>query len=503
MTRLYKSDPSVGDSGKESLQVVDVDVLELRVPCRTFRIRYKLAEPGQFSLTTEFLLRLLRLTEEIPEELIGKFFEFSPDETRFVVDFVEASGHAEREAGRVELTENGHALFESEEEPVLFEVHPRHERFDFDLLAWAPTEPRKQLSAFEFRLPELPLPNTTDVGRGSEYVFKAFPRYFQEFRAKRGGNRFEKQTLYTIDDVEPEQRYSTLLPVTVSVRIDNPGVAETSLVEWRTGPELEDRGAIVQSCAAVVKEIRRASSESIEAGLEIFSKCVPEQVARFIKGTHFDLGAYFKIASRQAGDLRVDRPTVRTVGSIWTDANKSRFALALKYAVARTAQTPKMVFWVRPDVYHWGMTTRVQEILLAIRGQFRREPDSNPAGLNTVLVGDDRTPHIFKDAFDAVIRADSKYLPGVLEALLVPGHLAYIAVHVPIGEADGFPIPLGVLSFDLAVVARVTKLLKAVLSDPMARIAYVGFPSENVLADAVSAMEFKTEVEVAPAEKNV
>src|ERR1700728_224549 len=38
--------PSVSD-------LVDVNVIELRLPCRSFRIRYKVAEPGEFSMTTE------------------------------------------------------------------------------------------------------------------------------------------------------------------------------------------------------------------------------------------------------------------------------------------------------------------------------------------------------------------------------------------------------------------------------------------------------------------
>ena len=96
--------------------------------------------------------------------LVGEFFGLSPDETRFIVDFVESLGYAKRKNGRVYLTDSGRALFAGGEEPALFEVHTKQERFDFDLIAFAPADAQKWLTPFAYELPELTLVDPEDPG---------------------------------------------------------------------------------------------------------------------------------------------------------------------------------------------------------------------------------------------------------------------------------------------------------------------------------------------------
>jgi hypothetical protein len=178
--------------GKEPQDVVEINRLELRLPCRTYRISYKVSENSEFSLATEFLLRLLRLADGMQEEAIGEFFGFTSDEIRFVIDYLENAGYARRGNGRVYLSESGHALFVDGEEPRLFEVHSKQELFEFDLISSTPADVRKGLTQFEHELPELPLEVTQDPGQTSKRIFQSFSRFFQEFRSRRGGSRLEK-----------------------------------------------------------------------------------------------------------------------------------------------------------------------------------------------------------------------------------------------------------------------------------------------------------------------
>src|SRR5262249_506370 len=156
---------------------------------------------------TEFLLRLSRLADGLQEDAIGEFFGFNPNETRFIVDFVESVGYVQRKNGRVYLTDGGHGLFAGSDEPALFEVHAKQAASDFDLIAVAAAD-KRPLTPFEYELPELSLAESKEHGKASKHVFKSFGRFFQEFRFKKGGSRLEKQSLYTIDDVQAEQRYS-------------------------------------------------------------------------------------------------------------------------------------------------------------------------------------------------------------------------------------------------------------------------------------------------------
>jgi len=463
-------------------QNIDVDVIELRLPCRYFRIHYKVAETGQFSLTTEFLLRLLRFGDGMLEKDVGQFFAFSSEETRFVVNYVEDLGFAARRNGRVFLTDAGHAQFRSSDDPALFEVHSKQDRFEFDLVSWAPADLRRHFSPFENRLPELPFTATDDIGHGSPRVAKSFARHFQGFRLRRGANKIEKETLYSVDDVQAEQRYSALVPVTIAVRPDDPSIAEASLLDWKDSGDLQDRPEIVDACASFVKEISYSASASMASRCDWIRTCAPEQVDRFMKNDLFDAQAFFHAASLQAGELRSDRPTVRVVGNLWTNANAVRLATALKNAVRRGSTLAKMIIWLRPQSRYWGMTTRIERIFEAVRQQFV-DSEAPQTTRKSVLLTDE-APQLFRDMFDAIVGIGTNPLDAAAEIFLVPGSVAFVATHVRLGKhGHGYPVPLGVMSFDPGVVSRATDLIKEVLAPSHVRPLHCGWECKSLLTE--------------------
>jgi len=396
------------------------------------------------------------------EEAIGEFFGFTSDEIRFVIDYLENAGYARRGNGRVYLSESGHALFVDGEEPRLFEVHSKQELFEFDLISSTPADVRKGLTQFEHELPELPLEVTQDPGQTSKRIFQSFSRFFQEFRSRRGGSRLEKQSLYTVDDVQPELRYNSIIPVKLLVRADDPAYVEINLLDWRSGAELEDRATVVQSCAKFASSIHSRSDELSKEAIQWLVTCAPEQTQRFIKNDTLDVEGFFRACVRQAGELRVDRPTVRIVGNLWTEANRTRMAAALRYAVARPHLNPKLQIWLRPNVPHWGATTRLPELLAAVDKQFHGEGESER--VRSVLIGEEHSSPIFNYGFNAVLNIMHRDLPAGLELFLVPGQVCYIAIHSPIGSDDAYPIPVGVLSFDPKITNLAQQSLSALLS---------------------------------------
>ena len=470
----------------EPLDMIEVNVLEVRLPCRGFRISYKVAETAEFSLTTEFLLRLSRLADGLTEDAVGEFFGFNPDETRFVVDYVESVGYVQRKDGRVYLTDSGHGLFAGTDEPALFEVHAREERFDFDLIAFAPADPWKNLTQFEYELPELAL-GPEDPGEASKRVFKSFRRFFQEFRFKKGGSRLEKQSLYTVDDVQAGQRYSSILPVTLAVRRDDPGFPETSLLQWRTGPELDDRAAILQSCVNFAKGIRGRLVQVSPKAKDWLVACAPETLSRFSRNQVFDADAFFRATVRQAGELRIDRQTVRVIGHLWTDANRTRFASAMKYAAANSSRDPVMQIWLRPGVPYWGMTTRLPDVLGAVSRKFGQQ-EQDARAVRAIMIGGESASPGFKNVFNAIVEVADKDLPSGLEIFLVPGHVAYVALNTPIGHDEGYPIPVGIMSFDQTVVAAVQQRVLELLTTSYCMPAFCDWQSGDLVAEIEAAL---------------
>lgn len=468
----------------DSEELVDIDVIELKLPCRAFRIDYKLAEPGEFSLTTEFMLRLLRYADGLSEAAISEFFAFTTDETCFVVDLVQKDGFARRKNGKVYLSEAGHRLFTNSDDPGLFEVHKKQERFDFDLLAFAPAD-RKSLDEFEFRLPEISMGDVSENERVADLARESFRRFFHEFRIKKGGKAFEAETLYTIDNVQAEQRFSALVPVTLAVRPDDPRFPEANMTGWRSGTELEDRAEVAVQCATFAKNITTRSDQIWSETVKLLSDVAPIQMMGAYNANTFKARVFFKAALKQAGELRVDRPTIRTVGHLWTQRNRIRFASAVKYALSNSAGAPPYQFWLRPSIPYWGITKRLSAITEAVRNQFLESSEDIPL-IHSIMIGDDRRSDLFKHACDGCISLPDYALPAAIEAFLVPNHIAYVAVNAPMDSEEGYPIPLGILTFDPASVTKVQRFLETILES---RVAYESHCSwrPNGLMDEVRA----------------
>ena len=87
------------------------------------------------------------------------------------------------------------------------------------------------------------------------------------------------------------------------------------------------------------------------------------------------------------------------------------------------------------------------------------------AGFEVTLIGRFSGDHRgqYRHVFNGVIDLPARDIPGGLELYLVPGHIAYVAVHTPVGRTEGYPIPLGILSFDPEAVGRVQASLSKIL----------------------------------------
>jgi hypothetical protein len=483
MTRLEP------DQDEEQVDRVEVDAIDLRLPCRGFSVSYKVAEQGKLSLTMEFVLRLLHAADGLLEDAVGEFFGFSGEECLYAIDQTVAYGYVDRQEGRVFLTDAGRSLFTAgSDEPALFEVRSRHDLVDVDLIAFAPGDSWRQLDQFEFRLQELTVPSAEAVGKASHRVRQSFTKHFHEFRRRYAGAG-ELATLYTVDDVRAGRRYAAVVPVKVSVRPDNPAVPEADLLSWKTGFELEDRAAVVQACASVVQKMTTTEAAQ-EQTATLLEACAPAQMARFIKNGQVNWLSFFRATIRQAGKLQADRPTVRVVGRVWVRANKARLASAAQRGADAGGRRPQMVLWLRSGTPHWGMTSEVGEIITAIRRAFSNLEAASPPldGMPAVLIGSAPQEH-FQHVFDAVVTVPSRHVPVGTEILLVPGRLAFVLAEALMGSAQGFPIPMGIVTMDPEAIRHVHSFMTDVISAGGSSVTHCAWKTDEPLADIDRALE--------------
>ncbi|HHH1419505.1 TPA: hypothetical protein ACPY6L_004198, partial [Yersinia enterocolitica] len=125
MSRVPASSSYDTNQGEDTSSI-DIGIYDVLLPCRRYRVTFKVAEVGKVSLTTEFLLRLIHTVDGMPETAVAKFFSFEPQEMTYLLNDAVSLGYISRGAGRLWLTTAGRQLFVPwDEAPQIYNVDTR------------------------------------------------------------------------------------------------------------------------------------------------------------------------------------------------------------------------------------------------------------------------------------------------------------------------------------------------------------------------------------------
>jgi hypothetical protein len=446
-------------TSKETLDdaVVDVGVFDVLLPSRFFSITHKVAELGRVSMTTEYLLRLLSAVDGIDEEQVKEFFAFDLREMAFVLAEAEANDYVVRTNGRLWLTSTGRGLFrDGSAEPQIFDVEKRTERVGLDLFALAPQE-RESLSRFEGCLPELQPKDVAAISNASERVPEAFRRHYTELATRRDKDGLKKRALYSVDNVTAGDRFSSIVNIVARSSASRPDFPEPDLSGWQPGRDLDDRAAVVESVveflAALKVENRLETPEAYGTLLQL----APEFLKEFTRRDGLAVDRFYREAVARAGEFRIDRPTIPLLGPLFTRENNKRLGDALGYASKNLGDRPGEFLWVIPDVA-WGMT-RVLPLTLEMIRRHVAATDDEVSAVRALAVHPRRRERHIEEAF-SVVDTTGYDLQAELELLLIPKMLMAALVHAPLRARGAFPVPLGIMSFDLDTVSRTEDFLR-------------------------------------------
>ena len=461
----------LGDKQKhaDAPEAVEVDSLDVRLPCRSFQIQYKIAEAGQHSLSSEFLLRLLRVAGDLAEDVVSGFFGFDSAETAFAIGEAEKRGLVSRTSGRVHLTAAGlEAFAKGGGKPQLYDVHRKSGRFDFDTISFSPAKTRP-LAEFKRELCELPIADETRLARASQEAREGFRRHFREFLTDRFDQEADKKGLYAIDEVTADRRRDEVVPMRISVTTEAPGKPRPSVPDWRSGYELDSRSEVQASIANLASSLEVEPSWTADEAFDILIEVAPEQASRFRRGGRFDREAYFRNAARLVGDIQANRRTVPIIGTAWTNRNVERLSSAARLLRReRVGGGPPIAFWLRPALAHWGSNAGLPELAPAIMSEMDPPDDEGPAvrygcigaGASAGSGGNARG----RRAFTRFLSLHQAAVPQGLEIFLVPRRLAIVSVHGALSRDRGYPVALGVLTVDGLCIERVHGIVSGILS---------------------------------------
>jgi hypothetical protein len=432
-------------------------IYDVLLPCRLYTIDHKVTEVGRVSLTAEFLLRLLKSVDGMNESDVAAFFGFDHRDMSFVLNEVDTHGYVDRKDGKLWLTAVGQALFrDASPYPEIYEIEERRETVAFDLIALAPQE-RGSLELFELRLPELKLRDPDIASSATTRIPKAFRIFYPEIVSRRDPAAAAKRSLYSVDDVTPKDRFSSVVRISVVCRAARPSAAEPDLSDWRSDHERDDRAAVTESAARFVESLNVSRRADDRDAYQLLFDIAPEYLKDFARRDGFSVDRYFREALTREGDVRIDRPTVSIVGSLLTRDNSRRLFDIADYGLRQALRPPTCLLWLPPQLPCWGATSALPAFLGQIRtrvgaltGVATQETD-----IQIVALVAGRPPKYIEAAFDRVASTDSTRIPPALELLVIPRTLAAVVVHTPIGASNGAAVPIGIASFDARVVSRV------------------------------------------------
>lgn len=442
---------------------VELDIIDVLLPCRAYEMKYKVAVEAKVSPTLEFLLRLLKSAPGMYEPDVAEFFGFSANELEYVLNEASEPGYVERRQGRLWLTTAGDSLFHADEkEPSIYRVETRRRSIGFDLVAIAP-QPRKRPDSIERFLPELGLSDPTGSGRLTLQLPMRFERFFREIADQIDRGKGEKRQLYSIDPaIVPQERYQVPLRIRTYARASNPSVPEIDLSSWRPEHEIADRPQIENAVARFVADLAAPANQlDAVAAYDVLVTLAPEFLRDFTVRTGLNEKRYWREAVGRVGEARSDRKTIPLVGSLLLEDNLQRFLSILKYGVPNATVAPERIITVAPQTRHWGATTRLRGLLTLIKEEVGRI-DTGDATFKTLSTCLTRAapPRYIVETFDEIAEGHAARFPRGLELHLVPSIAMAAIVHAPLGASMGNTVPLGIASFDPVVLKRCEQYLE-------------------------------------------
>lgn len=462
----------------DDMSSIEIGLYDVLLPCRRYRVTFKVAEVGKVSLTTEFLLRLIHTVDGMPETAVAKFFSFEPQEMTYLLNDAVSLGFISRSAGRLWLTTAGRQLFVPwDEAPQIYNVDTRTMNVGFDMLSFSP-EDKTWMEHFDNRLPELPI-DPLIARTAKEQIPISFKHHFNDLTSRRHTRYDARKTLYSIDEVIPTERYTAIVPIVVKSLRTNPAQGEPSLLVWRSEEQLEDRRPITSAIANFVDELRMDLPTDANLHYKILADLAPDLMQDYLGKDGISIERFYRdTALLKGAGFRRNRRTVPILGPL-ISIKTTRLLLDGLSRTSANSQIdciPKKFYWRAPLNRHWGLSRSLPKLCEGITDYLATKMGEDIPRLVSVLIREERTRGPER-AFSEVQETAPNSLPSSLEIILIPGLLVAVVVHLPIQAMNGHAVPLGFISIEDNVVTKAEKLLK--------EVTVIELPKERITDDMI------------------
>jgi hypothetical protein len=379
----------------------------------------------------------------------------------FLLNDAVSLDYVSREAGRLWLTSAGRGLFLlGGDIPQIFNVEKRSWTQGFDLISFAP-QGKDRTEAFDNHLHVLEV-NQALVSKGREQVPPSFKKHFREITAKQSSRSLLKHSLYSIDGVSAEDKFSAVVPVIVKASVSSLTLGEPDLLEWRPEHELDDRALVAEAIGRFVESLRVKHHEHVIADYNLLAMLAPEFLRTYTLRSGLAVDRYLRDAvALKDHKFKINRKTVAVVGPFFAEKNAKVLFEAVARALVYTPATciPKKIYWRAPSIRYWGTTRALPNIVARMRSLVAEKLGDEEKAPASVLMLEKNGNGPFR-AFTEKQHFEGGGPPKSVEIFLVPGVATGVLIHLPGTSISGNVVPLGFVSVDPQVIFRTEEYLK-------------------------------------------
>lgn len=450
------------------------------VPCRRFSIRLTVSNQERLPLVREFSLRYLNLVGPCSGENLGHFFGLSDRELSILVADLKAAGYVKYVCDELELSDKGREIFQQSEDGALHirSVEKWNERFAIDFISFRVIHFVNRTDSFKC-FHDLVSADQEKVSRAREVAKETFADSFHEYveRYKTNISNEERAhlSIYGISSIESGDTFEFPLSVDLFVSSDSPGQVDQRYAIFETEAAQENRQRLVQEVSGTINRLKEKSKFGSkflwltheQLGVPIFSELSHEGQT--------EVGSFLKQIQNLRDSSLAGASTVPVIGPFYTEEN-SNIIMNLVRSITGSIKTDserkeagmqKMVYWQKPSTDLWGRNEETYSLI----GKIRREVTSVIEGNSEInLIGNASFENIKqlrwrltrgnnRNVFDQGLAVALRDEMGPVEVFIWPGVMCGVLYYYLAETSWEYPIPLGFVSKDPAILNVVAKFL--------------------------------------------
>jgi hypothetical protein len=407
------------------------------IPCRRFVLAAKVTRDRRMPMVDEFVLRALKLTEQLTLIRLAGFFGFSLEEMQTVVADLASRSLVVVDGENVRLHASANEMLRTSSDgiPTILEVESWVESLWFDLISGSmiPYGIRRGTNLVDIT------PPASLESVSVEFARTAFEENFREYlKIYRKMHNPDAFSLYAVTDVQPSQYGHVAIAGTEELTLYPQPKLQPSLLESEGDRPLRVR--------QLNEAMRSAYDGLTDPDPSLTARAEYDRLAgsNSLQAATSSSG-FVDLERWQRAEIEERPPgTATLVGAVYLERNRQIFRTLITQRAIEAApegdQLLPELLWLRPTGSSWGASDDLRALLAEVRGAVRDIPDRRRSVRTTLVVpAADRGSHPsrFKRLFDHGILAPPGYLPPALEVLVVRGIAAAVLVWVALSESCG------------------------------------------------------------------